>query len=93
MLEAENLAGVAPTHLLSKAAQQGLEVLDQNFYMGDTANKKKMIFWKIEKNNDGGEVNHRIIVIKDEEEGKKKNVDDDDSDDNEDKKNYSRGCY
>ena len=41
MLEAENLAGVAPTHLLSKAAQQGLEVLDQNFYMGDNANKKK----------------------------------------------------
>ena len=36
----QNGMGVTPTDILAKAAQQDLEVLDQNFYMGNNADQK-----------------------------------------------------
>ena len=36
----QNVTGVTPTDLLAKAAQQDLEVSDQNFYMGNNADQK-----------------------------------------------------
>ena len=39
----QNVTGVTPTDLLAKAAQQDLEVSDQNFYMGNNADQKNNI--------------------------------------------------
>lgn len=39
----QNGMGVTPTDILAKAAQQDLEVLDQNFYMGNNADQKNNI--------------------------------------------------
>ena len=39
----QNVTGVTPTDLLAKAAQQDLEVLDQNFYMGNNTDQKSNI--------------------------------------------------